>query len=755
MPTPKPTPSGETTLNAEPGSGSPSGTRPLAPAAPGGDPNLGRRIGPYRVERLIARGGMGRVYLAVREDDYEQHVALKLVDRGPENLKVIDRFYRERQILARLEHPNIARIFDGGTTAEALPFLVMEYVEGARVDRYCDEHDLDLRQRLRLFQEICHIVQFAHRNLVVHRDLKPGNILVTADGTPKLLDFGIAKILESATDAAETWPGPGPLTPDYASPEQLIGDPVTTASDVYSLGVLLYLLVSGGVPYRLEGRGVAEMAKAVCRVDPPPPSEVCPPAQRRLLAGDVDAIVAKAMRKKPEERYASASQLAEDIRRHLADLPVDAHPGTWRERTQKSLRRHKVAVAVVAIILGLAVTTTILWRQAVDKERTAAAARDRAEQSLLRAERVSAFLEELFKAGDPDAGDLTVGEILDRGREKLTGELTDEPEIRAELLTTLGTVYNNLSRYEEARELKEEALENRLAADPSDRRDLAADLNNLGRLHYDLGDYAAAEDRFRAALAMWRRLGDEEAAVTGLRNLAAALNQSGRHEEALELHGRLLEAQRRLFGEDHVEVGKSLHGLAVLYRHRGEPELAEPLLRQALAIFIARLGPHHTRVAAVRSTLGRVLHDLGRHQEARESLELALATRLELLGEGHVRVANTRKNLAALLLDLGETTAAGELLEKALAVLRAKKPAGDWTIADAESLWGAVLTARGRFAEAEPRLIDGYRTIRAVKGDDDIATAKAKRRVLALYEAWNEDGKAAAFRADPHSAPDQ
>jgi tetratricopeptide (TPR) repeat protein len=745
----EPTRSDETTLDAKPGS--------LARTSdePGADANLGRRIGHYRVERLIAHGGMGRVYLAVREDDYEQRVALKLFDRAPEKLDVLDRFFRERQILARLQHPNIARILDGGTTDDVLPFFVMEYVEGEPVDSYCDARGLNLRRRLELFQQICHVAQFAHQNLVVHRDLKPSNILVTPDGVAKLLDFGIAKLLDIGPDGLETHTGDGsPMTPAYASPEQLLGEPVTTASDVYSLGVVLYRLVSGRNPYSVVGVGAARVVELICKVDPPPPSTA---PKRKIIgrvANDIDAIVLKAMSKNSEQRYASAAQLAEDIERHLVDLPVRAYPETWRERALRRVRRHRLEIAVFLAVVVFAVTVTLLWRQAVGKEALAQtaraeaeAARTQTENALLRAERVSLFLVELFQAADPYAGNLlTAREILDRGREKLTGELVEEPEIRAELLTTLGTVHNNLSLYKEARELKEEALRNRLVADPSDRLALATDLNNLGRADYGLGDYAAAEDRFRDALAMWRRLGAEDDVVhLGLRNLASTLTQSGQHEKALKLHDEILDVQRRLFGDRSVEVGKSLYSLGVLHRTRGELDAAEPLLRQALEIFAEELGSRHRRVASVLATLGRVLHTQGHHREARESFDEALSLRLELLGEDHGHVANTRKNLAALLLDQGETAAAGALLEKALDVLREKMPTDDWTIADAESLWGSYLVALGRYAEAEPWLLTGYQTIRDARGDADIASRQARGRVLALYDQWGDDEKGAAF----------
>ncbi len=596
---------------------------PVPPAA-GEDPNLNRRIGPYRVERLIARGGMGRVYLATREDDYEQRVALKLIDRGVENLSLVHRFFRERQILAQLQHPGIARILDGGSTREGFPYFVMEYVEGEPVDRFCDSHDLSLRERLELFQQICQIVQYSHQNLVIHQDLKPGNILVTADGAPKLLDFGIAELLHAESGIRRTLQGARALTPGYASPEQFLGEAVTTASDVYSLGVLLYLLVSGRPPFQLKGLSVNQVSSLVRHEEVSPPSSGAPPEIRRRLVGDIDAIVLKAMDKRPERRYAAAAQLAEDLRRHLADLPVDAHPGTWRQRLRKSIRRHKLGLAVLLLITGFAITTTVFWRQAVHRGHLAELARERAEdartetqRALLRAERVSTFLEDLFRSGDPDAGALSVQEILDRGRRRLLSDLEEDPETRAQLLAALGTVYNNLSLYQEARELKEESLSNRLAADPTDRHELAATINNLGRLLYDLGDYPTAERHLRDALAMWQRLGDQPRVVLGRRNLATLLVQSGRPEEAMKLHRQIIADQQRLFGNRDLEVGVSLYSLAVLRRNLGMLGEAESLLHQALSIFEEKLGPHHTRVAAALSSLGRVLHAQGRHPEAR------------------------------------------------------------------------------------------------------------------------------------------
>ncbi|MEM9598891.1 MAG: serine/threonine-protein kinase, partial [Acidobacteriota bacterium] len=702
-----------------------------------GDENAGRRIGPYRIERLIARGGMGRVYLARREDDYEQRVALKLIDRGAGTLSQIDRFYRERQILAQLQHPGIARILDGGTTFDGTPFFVMEFVDGEHVDHYCDRRELGLRPRLELVQQICDLVQFSHRNLVIHQDLKPGNILVTADGAPKLLDFGIAELLHPGSESQSPRRGDRPLTPSYASPEQLLGEPVTTASDIYALGVLLYRLVGGRPPYRVAGLGAAQVATLVSTVEVPPPSSIAPKSERRRLVGDIDAIVLKAMAKRSEDRYGSADQLAEDLRRHLANLPIEARPAPWRQRLRKGLRRHRVGLAISSLLLAFALVTTVFWRKAVHREEIAEQARGLAVVSQVEAQRsqrqavtIANFLEDLFKAGDPDAGSHSVQEILERGRQRLLSEFENDPETRGELLGTLGTVYNNLALYDEARELKEEALRTLAEADPSDRQTLAIATNNLGRLLYDLGDYPAAEKQFRDAQAMWQRLGDRDHSLLALGNLASVLTHSGRPEEALDVHRRMVEEQRHLFGPRDLRVGESLYRLAMLRRAMGMFDESAQLLHRVQGIFEEHLGPRHTRVAAVHSSLGRILHAHGDLAEARRRFELALELRLEILGEGHVHVANTRKNFAALLLDQGDTARAGELLEQALAVLRAKKPAGDWTVADGESLWGRYLVTQGRFDAAEPFLLGAYRTLQNAKGDDDIATVHARDRVL-------------------------
>jgi non-specific serine/threonine protein kinase/serine/threonine-protein kinase len=317
----------------------------------------GKRIGPYRLVREIGRGGMGVVYEALREGDFAQRVAIKLVRPEWNNEALVERFRYERRILARLEHPGIARLFDGGTTEEGAPYFVMEFVDGAPIHDYCREHELDMRGRVELFARVCAAVEHAHANLVLHRDLKPGNILVTADGQPKLLDFGIAKLLsEEAESSPElTRNGPRPLTPEFASPEQAAGGRVTTASDVYSLGVILYVLLTGKRPYELAELTTLEALKAICEWDPQRPSSVVEGASRRVLAGDLDNIVMKSLRKEPAERYPSVRALADDLRAWSGGWPVLASSGTLRYQAGKLLRRYKLqVVAAGCVLLALA-----------------------------------------------------------------------------------------------------------------------------------------------------------------------------------------------------------------------------------------------------------------------------------------------------------------------------------------------------------------------------------------------------------------
>src|SRR5271165_3161810 len=445
---------------------------------------VGKRIGHYRIVSILGHGGMSTVYRGERDDaQYQEIVAIKVLHHAALHPRLRSRLHSERHILATLAHPSIARLIDSGDLEDGTPYLVMEYVDGESIDAYCDRRTLFIRERLELFVQVCAAVQLAHRNLVVHRDIKAANILVTGDGTPKLLDFGIAKLL-APESLSHTVPvtrlQERILTPENAAPEQVLGRPVTTATDVYGLGVLLYQLLTGRSPYRLLGYSQLQLERAICLDDPVRPSQMVvsklsgetdadrsrisdrrglsPQSLRARLGGDLDAIVGMAMRKEPDRRYPSVEALAADVRRHLTGRPVRARQGDWRYNSAKFLRRNVFAVVATAtVFVGLAVIAGMtLWQNhRIGLERDATAQeRDRAQQ-------VSAFLVDVFSQADPfnaQGREATAKDLLDRGAEKITGNSNLQPEVRAQLLESIGLAYRRQGLNERAIPLFEQAV---------------------------------------------------------------------------------------------------------------------------------------------------------------------------------------------------------------------------------------------------------------------------------------------------------
>ena len=623
-----------------------------------GDSRIGDRVGPYRILRRIAQGGMGTVYLAEREDHFKQRVALKMIHPDKVSDAVLQRFYAERQILADLEHPHIARIFDGGATTGTLPFFVMEYVEGEPFDVACGA--LSLVERLRLFQKVCAAVHHAHRSLIVHRDLKPSNILVTADGEPKLLDFGIAKPLDrDPQDGAEQRRSdPGPMTIAFASPEQLSGDPITIGTDIYSLGVLLYKILTGRHPHHQRDISTEALVNAILHEEPELPSQVATDGFARRLRGDLDAIVLKTLSKKPQERYDSAAQLAEEIQLYLDDRPIRAWPGTWLGRLRKGARRNKLAVAAVVSLLVFSSTVTGLWRHAVEQQ-------VKAEQAKSLAEQTRGFIMDFFKAMKPDRGagpKVDVKKVLDDGRRSLDEKARDEPLLRAELLGTLGSIYYDLAFHEEALELQLEALEHRRALPLEDPRRLAVDINNLANTYNSLKQHDRAEVLLRESMALMRSADDPEE-LRFWASLGANLSSQGKPEKALEEYEAALERVATLGLEGHPHTALIYHGLGAVHRKLQNHEAAEHHLRRALSGFQQQDRP--SKVAQVKSSLGRVLQAQGKHAEARLVLEETLKLRRHLFGDRNRLTAGSRLRLARLLLDLGDLEAARPLLKDA------------------------------------------------------------------------------------------
>jgi len=712
-----------------------------------------RSVGVYELLHEIGRGGMSTVWLAERADDqFRRQVAVKLIKRGMDSADVLRRFRAERQILAGLDHPNIACLYDGGTTESGRPYFVLEYIAGTAIDEDCARRGLGLAERLELFRTVCSAVAYAHRNLVIHRDIKPANILVTADGAPKLLDFGIARLLapDPLQEAEATATLARLLTPQYASPEQLRGETLTTATDIYSLGVLLYKLLTGRLPYRLDG--ISPLAvERVLHAESPRPSTVREGPFSRLLEGDLDNIVLKAMHPEPARRYGSVELLAEDLRRYLAGLPVTAREDTLGYRLKKFLRRNRVPVAATAaatiLILGFAVTAAV---QSVRVTRE----RDQAQRERDQAEQVAQVLTGLFAAADPfgPAGsEPTVRQILDQESARVVRELEVQPRVQARLMDVLGVAYTSLRLFDRAEPMLTKALKIRRRETGPQSLEVAETLDHLGGLQEARGDTVHGEISVRRALFLERQLLSEDdlRVVETLDHLGELLFLKGDLAEAETLQRQVLAVRRRLLPAVHLDIASSLNGLAgirfrqghlreaellireaIVQRRRllgddhpltadsvdmlaqclmaqGEYKAAEPLLREVLAARRRRLGPRHPRVATSLANLGAMLLKSGDLASAEPLLREALALRRQVLGNDHPMVASSLYNLGALLRERGDFRAAERMFRESLAIERHHLAPGAWDIGIALTLLGDVICRQGDASQAEPLLREG------------------------------------------------
>jgi serine/threonine-protein kinase len=659
------------------------------------------RVGPYKVLRRLGEGGMGNVFLAVRDDDqYRKHVALKIVKRGMDTENILRRFRSERQILASLDHPHIARLFDGGMTDDGRPFFVMEYIEGAvPIDEYCDKKKLSVTERLMMFRKVCSAVHTAHQSLVVHRDLKPSNILVSSKGDVKLLDFGIAKLLTpdlSPVTLAHTGTQVRLMTPQYASPEQVRGDVITTASDQYSLGVILYELLTGRRPYRITAVTTEEIARVICEEEPERPSKVVtrpgeigtvygsertitPEAVsadrattvdrlRRKLGGELDIIVLKAMQKDSQRRYASVEALSEDLLRFLEARPVTARKDTVGYLVRKFVQRHRVGVAaamliLLSLLLGIGGTA---WQA-----RVAMVQRDRARVEARKAAQVSEFVTEVFKLADPTFSkgeNITARELLDQGALRMETELADQPEVRAQVMQTMGEVYMNLSLYDRADSLLVRALGLRRQMLGDAHPDVASNLIALGTLAHMQSQLPKADSLLSEALAMRRRLFGPKHPVTAvaLDELAQVRLASGHLESSETLAREALTTLEDHHGRQHADVARAMNTLANTLRQLDAFDEAEALMREALATRRALLGDRHTAVANSAGSLAKLLREQNRYEEAEPLLRETVDLTRRLYGKDHPLVAAAMNDLAGLLMATSEYEEADSLYREAI-----------------------------------------------------------------------------------------
>jgi serine/threonine-protein kinase len=701
-------------------------SRPLVDTStdlpPGSGSQEGRLVGSYRILKEIGAGGMGVVFLAERADGhFDQQLALKISQFGVESASALRRFERERQILSRLNHPNIAKLLDGGLTVEGKPFFAMELVDGEPIDEYCDARRLNLRQRIELFLPVAEAVSYAHRNLIVHRDLKPSNILIDREGQVKLLDFGIARLLDGEGGSVDqTVTLNRALTPAHASPEQLLDQPVTTASDVYQLGLLLYQLVTGRRPYELSGRSLREIDRIVREKTAPLASQIAgaPPPERsrrpvpnaeeraasrrttpqklrRALRGDIDAILETALRKEPERRYSSVDDLIADLERHLSDQPVEARRSSFGYRASRFLVRHRVATAAAVLVaLSLVGGMTASLTQARQKAREAA-----------KAEAVKTFLIELFRVADPVASggkEVTARELLEQGAARLDSELASQPEVRSELEQVVGDLFFELGSYDQALAHADTRLTLVRERHPRDHPDVAQALFSKGNVLREVGRYEESEPWLRESLEMYRRLEGEEglSVARGLSTLGQTLSERGEYETARVMIERALEIRRRAFGDVSREAAATLNNLGLTLKYGGDLEGAVAPHRETLDIYRQLFAGDHPSTAWAHVNLAVLLAMRGEYRASEPHFDAGLGMLTRILGEQHPDVALVTNNCAKSLLLMGSYDEAEELFREALSRNRDLFGERNLRVATNLSNLGLVLAEQGRWAEA-------------------------------------------------------
>ena len=718
-------------------------------------------LGAYRVLREIGRGGMGTVYAAERDDDaFHRLVAIKVVTVGTESEDVVRRLRTEQHILGLLEHPNIARIYDAGATARGFPFFVMEHVAGEPIDRYAEIHQLTIRDRAALITKVCAAVDYAHRNLVVHRDLKPSNILVTDDGTPKLLDFGIAKVLDAraspGTLGEMTVPWRQRLTLNYASPEQIRGQPVSTASDVYALGVLLYRLLTGTVPFDLEGLTPIEIEQRLAAGEPLPPSVAVAATDGRAglpgdsraatleLAGDLDSIVLKALRGEPEDRYRSAELFAEDIERYLRGFPVQARRGTFRYRAGKWFERHRVAASLVGLALTfgmLFVGSVVLSANRLARNQT------RLLEEREKLEEVVAFFLGVFDDAGPYVAEgmpITVRDAVDRHAARLDGALEGQPAVLAAVLSTLGWVYLDLGLPQPAHTYHERAYRLRSALD-RESLDVAESLDGVAAALREQWKMDQAAKTSLEAVSMVRR--HENA---GSRPLLRSLNNRvdlfcklQDWSSADPLSAEAIALGRSNLDEDEIEVSKAMIQRALVLRNLGDVEGARDLYLETEKRYERRYGAVHAMLAPLYNNLGRLEMEAGRLAVAADYLRQADHQYEAAFGDDFYDRIIPLSNLGRVLFQSGDLAAAEAALRQGLDVAARSPALGPQNeigyFGRAAVPLGRVLAASGRCPEAltllqakvaswqhkpkNPIVLEGGDVVRACESGGILATA--------------------------------
>lgn len=685
---------------------------------------IGKKIGNYKILELIGHGGMGSVFLTERTDEaYDKKVALKLLRRGMDTPSNIARFRRERNILANLDHPNIARLLDGGVTDDGLPYLVMEYVEGTPLYEYCDNRQLSIEDRLELFQSICRAVQHAHKNAVIHRDLKPSNILVTDDEKIKILDFGIAKMMDPddpKNNLYQTRTGARMLTLGYAAPEQIESEAITTATDVYTLGLLLYELLAGTHPFDLDRKNLTEIETIIRDEIPKKPSDKIsalsasksgelaklrntkPYALAKTLAGDLDAIVTKALRKEQNSRYDSAGHLLEDLERRKENLPVIARDDTLRYNTKKLLKRHLTSIGIAAGFLFLLLSFTAFYTWQIAEER------NKAKTEAEKAQLVSNFLTDLFRASDPmfnPQDTVTAATFLQRGKKRID-QLDDQPEVKAKLLRVMGRAHVNLGEFNEAKPLLYKSLALRQDIFKDDNPKIANSLSSIAYLHQRMGNFAKSESLEKQALIIQQKTlsEDHKDIATTFSELAYVISRQGRYKKADSLYQKAFSLQQKKMKSNHPDIGETLNDWGFTLRQLGEYEKAVQMKEKALSIWRQNYGEVHPAILEVLNDLAVVKEEVGDFAAADSLYQKALEVDRQLSDGPNPGTAQLLNNIGATSLKAGHLDKAESYLKKSLVmrqeVLRPTHP----SMAESYINLGRLYIDTEKFEKAKPMI---------------------------------------------------
>ncbi len=680
---------------------------------------IGQTVGNYKITELIGHGGMGSVYKAIRADEaYQKEIAIKILRQGMDTPSNIARFERERNILAKLDHPNIAQLLDGGITQQGLPYLVMEYINGIPLYEYCDVQNLSIEHRLHLFQSICEAVQHAHNNAVIHRDLKPSNILVTDAGNVKVLDFGIAKIMkpDSETEHFNTRTGDRILTLGYAAPEQLKTEPITTATDAYALGILLYELLSGVPPLTIEKKGVTEIEEAIRTQTPLKPSDRIAKLPRsekkeivesrqfslktinRQLRGDIDAIVMKALRKEPQHRYRSAEQLLEDLHRRDDNLPIIAREDTIRYNISKFVRRHSTGISIAAGFLVILISFITFYTIQISEER------NRAELEAQRAEAVTGFLTDLIQSNYPEnaQGDtITVRQFLDQGYQKVQN-IEQTPLVKAEIMKVMGHTYRTLGQTQKAQTMVTGAVELLEKHDglPLKR---ANTFNTAGLISRDLGQTKQAASHLRNAVTLFEAAEKTKTAeyAKTLRDLAYVEKRLDEYPKATEHIKKAIAIDKAVNGQNSAELAESYYIFASILRNQKKYAKALEYQNKSYSSLQKNIEGPHPGKSANLNNLAILYQDLGKNQKAISSYRKALKINKELYGKEHFRVTNNATNIARLYTEEGQLDSALTYNTYALKTTRDLLPPGHPQVVRILHNHASIFNRKGNYVKSD------------------------------------------------------